>query len=101
LFTDPNHSAAFVPEFESSLAGSGELPGFLLVSLKMADKKGGKNRKIWIFLFGPKLADTKSYFFSILEYAVVIFSVRYLVLLRPRYCIIYVSTDWNVAVLKK
>jgi hypothetical protein len=39
LFPDPNNGAAFVPESETSLAGSGEWPGFLLVGLKMADKK--------------------------------------------------------------
>ncbi len=43
LFPDPNNGASFVRESETSLAGSGEGPGFLLVDLKMADKKGGKN----------------------------------------------------------
>jgi hypothetical protein len=38
LFPDPNNGAAFVPEAETSLAGSGEWPGFLLVSLQMAEK---------------------------------------------------------------
>jgi hypothetical protein len=42
LFPDPNNGAAFVPESETSLAGSGEWFSFLLVGLKMADKKGGK-----------------------------------------------------------
>jgi hypothetical protein len=40
LFPDPNNGAAFVPKSETSLAGSGEWPGSLLVGLKMADKKG-------------------------------------------------------------
>jgi hypothetical protein len=40
LFPDPNNIASFVPESETSLAGSGVGPGFLLVGLKMADKKG-------------------------------------------------------------
>jgi hypothetical protein len=37
LFPDPNNGPAFVPESETSLAGSVKWPG-----LKMADKKGGK-----------------------------------------------------------
>jgi hypothetical protein len=42
MFPDPNNGAAFVPEFETSLAGSGEGPGFFLVGLKMADESSGK-----------------------------------------------------------
>jgi hypothetical protein len=34
LFPDPNNGAAFVPEFKTSLAGSEEGHGFLLVGLK-------------------------------------------------------------------
>jgi hypothetical protein len=42
LFPDPNNGTTFVPESETTLAGLGEWSGFLLVRLKMADKKGGK-----------------------------------------------------------
>jgi hypothetical protein len=35
LFSKPNNGAAFVPKSETSLAVSGEWPGFLLVSLKV------------------------------------------------------------------
>jgi hypothetical protein len=42
LFPDPNNGTTFVPEYETSLARLGEWSGFLLVGLKMADKKGGK-----------------------------------------------------------
>jgi hypothetical protein len=48
LFPDPNNGAIFVPESETSIAGSGKLPGFLLVCLKMADKK---NKKVFFSLF--------------------------------------------------
>ncbi len=41
MFPDPNNGAAFVPESETNLVGSEEQPGFLLVGLKMADKKLG------------------------------------------------------------
>jgi hypothetical protein len=42
MFPDPNNGAAFVPDSETRLVGSGERPGFLLVGLKMADMKLGK-----------------------------------------------------------
>jgi hypothetical protein len=41
MFPDPNNGAAFVPESETSLVGSEERLGFLLVGLNMADKKIG------------------------------------------------------------
>jgi hypothetical protein len=46
LFPAHNNGVAFVPESETSLAGSGEYPGFLLVGLNMAAKRGGKNLHI-------------------------------------------------------
>jgi hypothetical protein len=48
LFQDPNNGAAFVPESETSPAGLGECPGFLLVGLKMADKKS-RRKKFHLF----------------------------------------------------
>jgi hypothetical protein len=48
LFQDPNNGAAFVPKSETSLAGLGECPGFLLVGLKMADKKS-RRKKFHLF----------------------------------------------------
>ncbi len=48
LFPDPNDGATFVPESETSHAGPGEQPRFLLVGLKMADKTGKtKQCEIW------------------------------------------------------
>jgi hypothetical protein len=38
LFPDPSNGAAFVPDFETSLAWSGEWLGFLLVGLKMTER---------------------------------------------------------------
>ncbi len=40
LFPDPTNGAAFVPESKTSLPGSGKFSGFLVVGLKIADKKG-------------------------------------------------------------
>ena len=42
LFPDPTNGAgcSLVPESKTSLPGSGKFSGFLVVGLKMADKKG-------------------------------------------------------------
>jgi hypothetical protein len=48
MFPDPNNGAAFVPDSETRLVGSGERPGFLLVGLKMVDMKfGKKSLRFW------------------------------------------------------
>jgi hypothetical protein len=44
LFPDPTNGAAFVPESKTTSAGSREWLGFLLVGLKMADKKGERKK---------------------------------------------------------
>jgi hypothetical protein len=65
----------------------------------MADRKGGKNRKKKIIICCPKLADAKGVI-NLASYIRIcnrhLFSVRYLVFLRPKYFIISVSTDLNV-----
>jgi hypothetical protein len=42
MFPDLNNGAAFVPEFKTSLVGSGEWPGFLLVGIKKIEKNQKK-----------------------------------------------------------
>jgi hypothetical protein len=42
LFPDHNNGAAFVPESEASLGGSGDWPGFLLAGLKWWIRKAAK-----------------------------------------------------------
>jgi hypothetical protein len=44
LFPDPTNGAAFVPESKTSLLGSGKFLGILVVSFKMADKKGDRKK---------------------------------------------------------